>query len=102
MNYSKALKISRAIAGLDQKTLAKRAKLNPSYISLIELGRRQPSSRTVERLARALGVPIHLLVLLASDSRDLRISRSKDLSKAIYLLAHLMLSGRKSRNARQV
>jgi transcriptional regulator with XRE-family HTH domain len=71
MNYGKAIKTIRAVKGLEQKELATLAELNPSYISLIEANRRAPSPAALEALAKALQVPLYLLMLLASDKEDL-------------------------------
>lgn len=72
MNYGRALRLIRSSRDLTQKQVAGRAKVDPSLISLLENGERQPSTETLERLARALEVPLYLLVLLASDEDDLR------------------------------
>ncbi|MGH7488660.1 MAG: helix-turn-helix domain-containing protein [bacterium] len=71
MNYGKAIKTIRAAKNLEQKELARRAKLNASYISLIESNQRAPSPAALEALAKALHVPLYLLMLLASDKEDL-------------------------------
>lgn len=71
MNYGKAIRTIRSAKNLEQKELARLAKLNASYISLIESNRRAPSSTALEALAKALHVPLYLLMLLASDAEDL-------------------------------
>jgi transcriptional regulator with XRE-family HTH domain len=42
-----------------QKTLAERSKLPRTYIADLEGARRNPSLRTLVRVANALGVPLH-------------------------------------------
>ncbi len=91
MDYGKALRISRAIAGLQQKELAEIAGLDPSHISLIEKGKRKPSMGAVQSLARALQIPEHLMVLLAAEPQDLDIKDSKELERAVHSLAELLL-----------
>jgi transcriptional regulator with XRE-family HTH domain len=81
MNYGKAIKTIRAAKNLEQKELAKRAKLNPSYISLLESNRRAPSTAALLALARALKVPIYLITLLASEKRDLHGISEEDAGK---------------------
>lgn len=71
MNYGKAIKTIRAAKNLDQKELARLANLNASYISLIESNQRAPGPAALEALAKALQVPLYLLMLLASDKEDL-------------------------------
>lgn len=72
MNYGKALRIGRAVAGLEQRQLAKRAGLDPSHISLIESGARKPSVGTMTKICRALQMPEPLFTMLAAESADLK------------------------------
>jgi len=71
MNYGKAIRTVRAAKNMEQKELARLAELNASYISLIESNRRAPSPAALEALARALQVPLYLLMLLGSEEHDL-------------------------------
>ena len=48
------LKILRATKGLKQRELAKKAKVDRSYISQIETGKVNPSLSILERIAKAL------------------------------------------------
>ncbi len=91
MNYGKALKIARAIAGLTQKEVAAKASLDPSHLSLIESGRRNPSIATVEKLCRALNIPNHLFTLLASEPADLNAADPQELAKISESLTRLVL-----------
>lgn len=53
------LKTLREGKGLTQDALAKRAKLTKPYISQLENGvRKSPSLPALQRLAKALGVPV--------------------------------------------
>ncbi len=72
MNYAKAIRTIRAARGLSQKDLAARLKIDPSYVSLIEAGKRVPSISVLEDISKALDVPIYLLMLLSSEKDDLR------------------------------
>lgn len=92
MDYGKALRIARAIAGLQQRELAELARLNPSHISLIEAGKREPSLGTVEKIAKALHIPEDLLVLLAAEPEDLKTRDPEDVQRAAQSLAQLLLS----------
>jgi len=52
----------RIEAGLNQGDLADRAKLHQTYISLLERGQKNPTARTLKRLADALGcLPVDLM-----------------------------------------
>lgn len=101
MNYGKALKVARAIAGLQQKDLARRAGLDPSHISLIELGRRKPSPVALERMSQALGMPPHLLMLLAAEPKDLRLADPTELKLATESLANLLLKNASGPDAKK-
>jgi transcriptional regulator with XRE-family HTH domain len=70
MNYSKAVRMARSIANISQQELAKRASLNRSYISLIESGDRNATTDTLEKIAAAMDIPIHLFTLLAAEDTD--------------------------------
>ncbi len=72
MNYGKALRIARAIAGMEQKQLAEKAGLNPSHISLIEKGTRNPSLGAITKLCRALQMPEPLFTMLAAEAADVK------------------------------
>jgi len=71
MNYGKALRIARAVAGLEQRQLAKNAGLDPSHISLIESGSRKPSVGAIAKICSALRIPEPLFTMLAAESGDL-------------------------------
>lgn len=72
MDFGRAVKTIRGMRRMSQGELARRADLDPSYVSFIESGRRKPSMTMAEELARALGVPIYLFMLIGSDKEDLR------------------------------
>jgi transcriptional regulator with XRE-family HTH domain len=91
MDYGKAFRIARAIAGLQQKELAELADIDPSHISLIEIGKRQPSLAMVGRLAKALQIPEDLLPLLAAEPDDLNLKDPKELERAAQSLAQLII-----------
>ena len=71
MNYGKAIRVARAIAGMEQKQLAAKANLNPSHISLIEKGTRRPSARAITKICRAMRIPEPLFAMLAAERDDL-------------------------------
>jgi len=51
----------RGARGLTQKRVATKAQLDPTYISGIERGVRNPSLRSIARLAKALRVSVSTL-----------------------------------------
>ena len=78
MNYGKALRIARAVSGLQQQELAERAGLNASHISLIEKGSRKPSVAAIEKLSKALEMPESLFTMLAANQETLRESARRN------------------------
>ena len=50
-----------------QKEVAKAVGVTPSYLSLVESGKRNPSIELVERAVASLGVPLEALFLLAAS-----------------------------------
>jgi transcriptional regulator with XRE-family HTH domain len=91
MNYAKALRIARAIAGLEQKQLAKKAGLDPSHISLIEKGTRRPSAGAVAKLCRALRVPEPLFTMLAAEGTELNGVDEQEFEQIGTLLTRFLI-----------
>jgi transcriptional regulator with XRE-family HTH domain len=57
----------RVKAGISQEKLALEAEMQRNYISLIELGRNQPSLTSIFKLANALEISPSKLVKLVED-----------------------------------
>jgi transcriptional regulator with XRE-family HTH domain len=91
MNYSKAVRMARSIANVSQQELATRASLNRSYISLIESGDRNATTDTLEKIAGALKIPIHLFTLLAAEESDKTAIGKDQLQALSTALAELLL-----------
>ena len=53
----------RKLRGMTQEQLGLETEMERSYVSDLERGTRNPSVRAVERLARALGVELHQLLM---------------------------------------
>ena len=98
MDYGKALRIARAAAGLQQQELAKKAGLTPGYISLVEMGRRNPSPGALRKLSRALGIPPHLLTLLATEPEDADLLDQREIESIGNALLRLVLNTRPNDN----
>ena len=56
------LKQARTRRKLTQVALAKRVQVHPITIARLEAGTRQPSMALLQRLAKALGVPVRRLL----------------------------------------
>jgi len=91
MDYGKALRISRAVAGLEQKQLAASSGLDPSHISLIEKGTRKPSVRAIAKLCRAIRIPEPLFNMLAAESADLQGIEEEEFQRIGTYLARFLI-----------
>ncbi len=91
MNYSKAVRTARSLANISQQELAKRADLNRSYISLIEADDRKPSTATLDKIAKALNIPVHLFTLLAVEESDKASIGQEQIQSLAKALAELLL-----------
>ena len=60
--FAAALKRERSARGLSQERLAHRAGLARQYVGMIERGERKPTLEAGYALAKALGVPLSVLV----------------------------------------
>ncbi|MGH7228403.1 MAG: helix-turn-helix domain-containing protein [Nitrospiraceae bacterium] len=96
MDYGRAIRIARAVRGLSQKQLAELIDSDASYISLIEAGLRVPRPKTLERISKKVGVPLHLLMLFASEKRDLRGLSPNQAGLIARQLLEALLQGERS------
>lgn len=93
-DYAKAFRIIRAAFGLRQSELAERMPITASQLSLIEAGKRQPSLRVVESLAKAVGVPTALVSLLATSAKDIESKSDADISDLARALLRLLVAAK--------
>lgn len=93
MNYSKAIRVARALADVPQHELAKRISVDSSLVSMLESGKRKPSLKTLEKISTALGIPFHLFTLLASEPGDVENADSETLHRLAVGLSKLLLRG---------
>jgi transcriptional regulator with XRE-family HTH domain len=91
MNYGKALRIARAITGLQQRELAQRAGLNASHVSLIEKGSRNPSVGAIAKLCDAMEIPESLFTMLAAEPQDLRGIKAEEFEGIGQYLARFLV-----------
>lgn len=99
MNYGKAIRTCRVAFGLQQRELADRAGLAASYVCLIEAGKRTPTLRSVDRICDAMGVPTHLMMLLASGPDDLKKRPQKEIEQLSAMLLGLLVGARSTGEA---
>jgi transcriptional regulator with XRE-family HTH domain len=93
-NYGKAFRIIRAAYGLRQSELAERVPITASQLSLIEAGKRQPSLRVVDGLARAVGMPAAFVSLLASTVEDVESKSAEEISDLARALLRQLISAK--------
>lgn len=98
MDYGKALRVSRALSGIQQKDLAEQADLDASYISLIEKGRRKPSRKAINAISKALGMPPSLFTLLAAEQDDISLVEPVELERVRASLAELLFFSKRTSN----
>ena len=61
--FGKVLRELRIEANLTQEQLGLEADLRRTFISLLELGHQQPTLTTLIKLANALNIPAHKIIL---------------------------------------
>jgi transcriptional regulator with XRE-family HTH domain len=71
MHLGSAIKFCRNQRGLTQPELAERAGVSASYLSILERGKRDPSFSIIEKIARALDLPLSLLIFIATDPAEI-------------------------------
>jgi transcriptional regulator with XRE-family HTH domain len=86
LNFSRALRLCRAAFGLSQAAFAARMGISASYLSLIEAGKRRPPEALLSALSDEMQLPRHLVLLLASEPRDVRETSHDELAKALLAL----------------
>jgi len=92
MDYGKALRLARALSGLQQQQLAEKAEIDASYISLIEQGKRTPSVKFIHKISRAMGIPPYLFTFLAMERDDTELLDNKELASIGEALTKLVLN----------
>lgn len=72
------LKALRTAKGLSQAKLSELADLSPSIIGDIEVGRRNPTLTTIEKIALALDIPVQQLFYDSEANYPLSAIESKE------------------------
>ena len=68
LRLGRAIKVARARKGWTQAALAKKLDVSATYVSQLERDQRDPSWSFLNSLARALEVPLPLLLLLGFET----------------------------------
>lgn len=93
MNYSRAIRIGRALADMSQRDLAEKISVDATLVSMFETGRRQPTLETLTKIANELQIPFHLFTLLASEPREIKDADPATVRRLASALSKLVLSG---------
>ncbi len=83
MNIGRAVREVRGLRNLTQRELAFGADLDPSYVSLIESGRRMPSLEVLSRIADVVSVPIYIMVLLGCEDHDYTLRGDRERARTL-------------------
>ena len=70
---------------MNQLDLATKARINQGFLSQVEKDRREPSLTVIKRIARALGVPLQILLLLSCQTERSR-KYAKQLKRITLLI----------------
>lgn len=71
MNAGHAIRFCRQQRQLSIPALAERAGLSTSYVSLLERNARDPPLSTLQRISKALGVPLSVMVFIGTSTAEL-------------------------------
>ena len=96
MNVGRAIKLCRSQKGWTLAELGKRAGIVPSHLSMIERNGRDPSMKTMQAIAGAVGIPLNVLIFLAADTNELagvNDELKEKLSRAALELLRLPTTG---------
>lgn len=78
IDMPKALKLIRAVHGWDQQAMATAANIHSTAISRMESGKRKPNIKSIEKIARAAGIPFELLASFATTIEDPKIADERN------------------------
>jgi transcriptional regulator with XRE-family HTH domain len=100
MNIGNAIKQVRQHFGYSQVELSELTGIAQTSISQIENGRKEASKKTVERICKALDIPMMVLYVLGMEDGDVPVSRKnayRDLYPAMKDFAIQMVGKRKAK-----
>ena len=92
MTIGSAIRLLRQASGLTQKHFAQQVKITPSYLSLIEGNKREPSIPLLREMAKQLGAPATVLFAAALGSSLVDEGRSEEAEVISKLLNSVRLN----------
>ena len=104
MQVGQLLRTLRTSAGLTQGELSSRAGISPSFLSLLEANKRDPTVSVLRRLGRELGMPPSVLIAAALvdevEPSSPEEQRVREIMNSLVRAAnHLLLARRLDREA---
>lgn len=83
VDYAKAIRRARMWHEISQDDLGRKAALSESYVSMLETGKRSPSTEAIEQIAAALKMPVWALIVLGSEDAPnvVRMAAMAELTK---------------------
>lgn len=91
MNYNTAFKIIRGATNLTQNQFAIKIGIEPSLLSRIESGEREPTTRTIDLVTEKLSIPKDLIEMLAKEEDEIHGMDKKDWAKIGEELVKLLV-----------
>jgi transcriptional regulator with XRE-family HTH domain len=70
VDIGRAARLCRSQRGWTLHELGKRTGIAASHLSMIERNQRDPSMTAMQALANAFGMPLNVLIFLASDPKE--------------------------------
>src|SRR4051812_7721023 len=97
MTLGEAIRSLRSAAGLSQQQLAKDEGISPSYLSLVEADKREPTVSLLRLISKRLGTPAALLLAAAlanSHAGSGDDAEHDAIAKLLGAARHLLAIGR--------
>ena len=69
-NFSRVIRKLRKSKGIRQYVLSEKIGIAKSYLSELENGKRKISFSVLERISKAFGIPVSIIIFLATDFDD--------------------------------
>ena len=101
VTIGKAIKIIREAKGKSLGLLASQAEVSIPYLSLVEADKRNPSLDVIQRIAKALEVPLDVFLLIGTGTNSSLKSSNNLASRLMAMLNKMEVFERKIQNAIQ-
>lgn len=84
MNIGKAIREVRIKVGMTQLEASAKIGCTPTYLSLVECGRKQPSKAMMKKIAKAFKVAPIVIVSLGAEESDFKPTMRNDTGKEVH------------------